>query len=110
MTKSNLQPNTPTFLNPDHGGPHLLLLLTLPRMVSSRLPGQPVPRFDHSFSGEIFPVIRPYPTLAQPEAVSPFPVPSFMEREPDPHPTLLSRRFREQQGLPKPSFLHPKRS
>lgn len=39
---------------------------------------------DHSVSKEIFPVIRPEPRLAQPEAISPYPVVCCVEEEMDP--------------------------
>lgn len=61
---SNLQPNTPTSVKPDHVVPHLLLLLTRLNTVTPPLPWQPLPRFDHPFSEGNIPVI-------QPEAVSP---------------------------------------
>jgi len=44
-----------------------------------RLPGQPVPMSDHSFSKEIFPNIQSKPPLTHLQAISSHPIASYLE-------------------------------
>jgi len=46
-----------------------------------RLPGQPVPMPDHSFSEEFFPNIPPKPPLTQLEAIASSPIASYLGEE-----------------------------
>ena len=59
-------------------------------MVTTPLPGQPVPMLDKPFGEEIFPNIQSKPPLAQLEAVSCCPIACYLGEETDTHLAITS--------------------
>lgn len=68
-------------------------------MRTQPLPWQPAPMLDNPFLEEFFPSMQSKPTLAQFEAIPPYPVTCCLGEEtdsPPPHYRLLSGSCREQ--------------
>jgi len=90
IIKSNHHPNTTMPTKPYPEVPHVYVFWTPPGQWLYHCPGQPLPTSGYSLSKEIFPNIQSKPPLMQLEAISSYPIASYLGEETNTHLTTAS--------------------